>query len=89
MRRVPRRTLIEHHHDVRSDGSLGIDDVFRGKRVVGPIYMGLKRRSFFGQFAPVREGKDLIATRVGENGTLPVHKWMQTTGSREDVKTWT
>lgn len=42
-RAASRRVLVECHHDIGSDGALGVDDVFGGEEVARAVVLELKR----------------------------------------------
>ena len=52
---LSRRTLVERHHDVRSDYALGIHHVLRGEDMTGTVDMALKFTTLFGELTDAGE----------------------------------
>ncbi len=72
-----RWAFIEDHADVAPDGSLNLKDGFRGQKNGASIEVALKTNSFLGDLAEFGERKDLVPSRVGEDGAIPLHERMQ------------
>lgn len=71
------RAFVEDHHDVAAEGQLGVDGGGRGEFVGVSVEVGLEGDAFFGNFPQGGQAEDLEATRVGEDGTGPVHEFVE------------
>src|SRR5579875_643270 len=74
----PGQTLIEHHHDVAAQGQLHVDHTFGRKKMLVTIEVRAKEHACIGNLAQCIEAEDLEPARIGQNGTRPSHKFMQT-----------
>ena len=69
--------LIEHHADIRAERALHFDRFLRRKHVLGAIEMRAEADAFIADLSQIREAKDLIASRIGQNPALPRHEPVQ------------
>lgn len=81
--------FVKSHDDVGSEIVLDFDGVLGSEIVSGAVEMGLELNAVFvdldagfeaGVFVKIfflREGKNLIAAGVGENGPVPIHPFVE------------
>ena len=84
-----RDALVEHHHDVAADGDLRADAGLGAEQVDGAIHVAAELGAFFLHIAGVRQGEDLEAAGVREEGFLPAGELMDATEALEDLGTRT
>ena len=84
---LARRTLIERHHDIGTDDTLGIHHVLRGEDMLGTVDMTTELASLLAQLSDTGQGEDLETTRVGQDRTVPCVELMQATGLTQGVET--
>ena len=72
--------LVEGHHDVRSDAALNAQTAFRTEQVLAPVDVAGKGHPLLGDLAAVGQAVDLVAAAVGQDGAVPLHEAVQTTG---------
>ena len=82
------RTLVEGHHDVGADHTLGVHHVLRGEDVLRTVDMGTKLATFLTQLTDTCQREHLKTTRVGEDRAVPRVKLMQTACFSQNVKSW-
>ena len=70
-RRVAGGAFVECHHDIGSDGALGVDDVFGGEEVARAVDMGAETAPLFGQLAALREREYLETAAVCQHRFVP------------------
>ncbi len=73
--------FVEGHHDVGTDAPLDAEAAFGAEQVPRAIDVAGKSGALFGDLAPVGEAEHLVTTAVGQNRAVPVHEFMQATGS--------
>ena len=71
-----RHALIEDHHDVTANGDLRFNAALGAQENRAAVEVALKNGSLFGHRARVGQGKNLESARVGEDGALPAHEWV-------------
>ena len=69
-------TLVEDHHDVAADGHLRFDATLGAKKNRATVEVALENRALLGHRARVGEGKNLEASRVGEDRAFPAHEFV-------------
>ena len=74
-----RNALIQHHGDIGAECGLDLNGFFWGQHVSAAIQMRLKEYAFLGKLTQTGQAVDLKPATIGENGTLPMHKTVQTT----------
>lgn len=87
-----RRTDIQHHHDIRSQIALDVDDVFRSEHMFGAVIRRTEFHSLFGQFhlylififrilsgisLPKSKGKHLKASAIRKYELIPMFERMK------------
>ncbi len=72
--------FIECHHDVCSDATLNPEAALRTEQVFTAINVAGKGGAFFRDLAAMRKAEYLIAATVRQDGPLPVHEPVETTG---------
>ena len=87
--RVAGAALVQGHDDVRADDALGVHVVLRGKGMAGAVDMRGEPASFLGKLADGREGEDLEAAAVRQDGPVPVLELVQAAGLPEGVQAGT
>jgi hypothetical protein len=83
--RRPGRAFVKGHDDVRAEVILDFDRFFPASDVARTIDVRLEPDAFFCDVAPVRQGKNLETTTVGQNRPIPVHEPVQATGLTDNV----
>ncbi len=78
--------LVEAHGDVAVELILDLDGFFRGEKEFATIELGFKMDALFGDVLlfVVSEAENLVAARVGEDGSVPIHKLMEAAGLGDD-----
>ena len=79
LRSITRRALVESHHNVGTDGTLGVDDALGGEEVARSVDMRLEVATLLLQLATRRKRKDLETTAVGEHRLIPRRETVYTT----------
>ncbi len=74
-----RDAFIETHHDIRAEDALRPERFCGTQEELFPIDMGLESDAIGLDFAEFAERKDLKAAGIGQDGTIPSHKRVQTT----------
>src|SRR6266581_254839 len=72
-------TDIQWENDIGSKLSLSTHDALRRQQMGRAIQVRFECSTFLAQSAQVTEAKDLEAATIGQDGTIPMHKGMQTT----------
>ena len=83
---VSRGTLVECHHDVGTDDTLGIHHVLGGEDMLRTVNMAAELTAFLLQLADAGQRKDLKTARIGQDRTVPRIKLMQTACLAQDVQ---
>ena len=83
------RALIQSHDDVCAKIFLHRDAMFRGEAVLAAVNMRAEGHAVRIDFADVAQRKDLEAARVREDGTGPLHKFMQAAKIADELRTRT
>ena len=71
LRSVTRRALIKGHHNIGTDGALGIYHAFGRKEVARAVNMRLEVATLLLQLATRRKREDLKASTIGQHRPLP------------------
>ena len=87
--RVAGAALIQGHNDISADDALGVHVVLRGEGVAGAVDVGGEAASFRRQLADGRQGEDLEAAAVREDGPVPMLELVQAAGLPERVQAGT
>ena len=66
--------VIQHHHDVASDGSLCRDTYLRGQENLPAISITPEARTLFGHLEETGQGEDLETSGIGEDRSRPAHE---------------
>ena len=74
------------HHNIRSDNSLSINIILRGKLVFGAIYMRAEHTAVLAEFTDRAKGKNLKTTAVSKDRSVPTLKFMQASCSLQDIQ---
>ena len=79
--------MIERHHDVGADDLLRLDAALRTQTNQGAVDVAREFGIFLAQRAASGQREDLVAARIGEHGSRPVHEPMDAAEFLEDVET--
>jgi hypothetical protein len=71
------RAFVEGYDDVRAEVLLDEDGFFGGETVRGIVHVGLEDDAIVVNFAGLGQREDLVAARVGQHGSRPLHKLVQ------------
>ena len=74
-----RHDVVELHHDVRSNRILYLHRPLRRQRKLLSINVRLKRYTFRSDFAQFAKAEDLESATVGEDRSIPRHKFVKST----------
>ena len=80
-----RTALVERHHDIGTDKTLGIHHGLWGKEQFAAINMARETHALFRHLADVGQREDLVTARIGQNGACPTLKLMQTARLIENI----
>ena len=80
-----RRAVIEGHHDVGPQVVLDLDGLLGGHRDATAVDDRLEVDPGLVDLIDVAHGENLVAARVGQDGTVPVHEAMQATELADDL----
>jgi hypothetical protein len=69
--------LVEDHGDVRAESELNLGSFLWSQEMLGTVEVGAEANAVIGDFAEIGETENLIAARIGEDGTAPGHERMQ------------
>ena len=83
------RTLVEGHHDIGSDGTLGIHHILRREEVFRAINVTTELTTFVAEFADARERENLKTTRVSKDRAIPGVELMEATRLAENIESGT
>ena len=83
-----RSRFIESHDDVCTQRLLDFYGTLWGNEVGRSVKMGLEGNTLFRNFGKLLETENLITPAVGEDGVVPVHKFVQTTQRTDQVVPW-
>lgn len=83
--RLRRRALVKAHHDIGADDVLQADGFFRRHEMPGAIQMRGKGDPLLTDLAQIPQGKNLEPAAVGEDGPVPIHKFVQAAGLLDDI----
>ncbi len=75
----PGRALVEHHGDVAPERGLDFHRDLGRDEGGRAVEMVLEADAVLRDFAQLREGEDLVAAAVGQDGAVPVHELVQPT----------
>ncbi len=81
---VAGRALVERHHDVGADGTLGVDDALGSEQMPGPVDMRPEVAPLLLELTACGERKDLEPAAVGEHGPLPGGETVDAPGLLDD-----
>ena len=71
------QALIQHHHNVATEGQLDVYGRFGREEVLVTIQVRAEDHTFVRDLAQSIQAEDLETTRVGENRPRPLHELMQ------------
>ena len=72
-----RRTLVQHHGDVRPQCLLDRHHLLRREAVGAAVEVAAKGDALRVHFPLVGQAEDLVAARIGEQRAIPAHKGVQ------------
>ena len=77
--------LVEDHHDIAADGDLRFDAALGAEKNRATVQVALENGTLLGHRARVGEGKNLEASRVGEDRALPAHEFVDAADLPENL----
>ena len=86
MRARMRRALVESHDDIRPERVLDFHRGLGTDETRAAVEVVLEMRPLLGNATQLREGKNLEATTVGEDRTIPPHELVQPAQLADDVQ---
>ena len=78
--------FIEHHRDVAAQRGLNFHCDFRRNECSSAVDVILERDAVLGDFAQLRERKNLEPAAIGENRAIPTHEVVQAAKMFDDVE---
>src|SRR3972149_1097246 len=80
-----RRTFVQYHHDVGTEGLLYLYGAFRSQGMLRAVYVGLEENPFLGYLSQVSKAEYLESTAVCKYRPIPCHEFMKTAKLANDL----